>query len=126
MTTEGTKRSPDGARSGTNGGPAGATGIAAVARDIGDQARGAAGEVADRLPNAAAAAQEAFTQTQRRLGASSDETLAAGTMFSVGVALGLLLAGANRLLVATALIPAAAMGATMLDRTNRERTRPRR
>jgi hypothetical protein len=40
----------------------------------------------------------------------------AGTTLSVGLALGLLLGGANRLLVILALIPAAAMGFTLLDR----------
>ena len=41
----------------------------------------------------------------------------AGTTLSVGLALGLLLGGANRLLVILALIPAAAMGFTLLDRS---------
>ena len=46
----------------------------------------------------------------------------AGTTLSVGLALGLLLGGANRLLVILALIPAAAMGFTLLDRSQTGRT----
>jgi hypothetical protein len=42
-----------------------------------------------------------------------------GAAFSLGMVTGLILAGANRLLVAIALLPAAAMGATLIDRWNR-------
>ena len=52
----------------------------------------------------------------------SDEALAVGTSLSVGLAIGLLLGGANRLLVALALIPATAMGFTLLDRYAAGRT----
>ena len=46
----------------------------------------------------------------------SDEVLAVGTSLSLGLAMGLLLGGANRLLVILALIPATAMGFTLFDR----------
>ena len=46
----------------------------------------------------------------------SDEALAVGASLSVGLAVGLLLGGANRLLVVLALIPATAMTFTLLDR----------
>jgi hypothetical protein len=77
-----------------------------------------AGEVANRLPAAAATTREVVTVAQQQIASSSDEMLTAGTMLSLGVALGLLLAGSSRLLVAVALIPAAAMGATLIDRRN--------
>ena len=48
--------------------------------------------------------------------AGSDEALAVGASLSVGLAIGLLLGGANRLLVVLALIPATAMSFTLLDR----------
>ena len=92
---------------------------ASVARDVADRAGEVAGEVASRLPVAAASTREAITTAQRRMESSSDEMLTNGTMLSLGVALGLLLGGSNRLLVAMALIPAAAMGATLVDRRTR-------
>ena len=92
---------------------------AAMARDVAGRAGEVAGEVAARLPAAAASTREALTSAQSRMDASSDEMLTNGTMLSLGVALGLLLGGSNRLLVALALIPAAAMGATLLDRRSR-------
>ena len=132
--TEGSSRSNDG-KSGLNGGAGGAShsvsaanasqvvsDAAATARDVvgqaGHVASDVATEVANRLPAAAATTRDAVTVAQRRMESSSDEMLTAGAMLSLGVALGLLMAGANRLLVATALIPAAAMGATLVDRKN--------
>ena len=79
-----------------------------------------AGEVASRLPAAAASTRDVITNAQSRMESSSDEVLMNGTMLSLGVAAGLLLGGANRLLIALALIPAAAMGATLLDRRTRD------
>ena len=52
--------------------------------------------------------------------------LAVGTSLSLGLALGLLLGGANRLLVILALIPATAMGFTLFDRHNGRARRGRR
>jgi hypothetical protein len=68
------------------------------------------------LPEAAAATRGAVDEAARRLSAGSDTGLAVGASFSIGLALGLLVAGAGRILVALALIPAAAMGLTLLDR----------
>ena len=81
-----------------------------------------ANEMANRLPAAAATTRDVVGVAQRQIESSSDEMLTAGTMFSLGVALGLLLAGSSRLLVAIALIPAAAMGATLIDRRNTNRS----
>ena len=80
----------------------------------------AAGEVANRLPAAAATTREALGEASRQIEAAPTDVLMAGTTLSVGVAIGLLLGGSNRLLVAMALIPAAAMGATLLERRNRD------
>jgi hypothetical protein len=92
---------------------------AALARDVAGRAGDVANEVASRLPAAAASTRDAITTAQVRMESTSDEILTNGTMLSLGVALGLLLGGANRLLIAMALIPAAAMGATLLDRRTR-------
>ena len=53
--------------------------------------------------------------------AGSDEMLTVGGVLSFGFAMGLLVGGANRLLVAGALIPAAAMIITLLDRSTGDR-----
>ena len=76
----------------------------------------AAGEIADRLPEAAASSRGVLDQTNTQLQASSDEMLIAGAGLSLGVALGLGAAGASRLLVVLALIPAGAMAATLRER----------
>ena len=94
-------------------------------RDVADQVMNVASEAAARLPEAAATTRGAIVDAQRRIDSGSDETLSAGTLVAFGFALGLLVGGANRLLVMLALVPAAAMGLTLLDRQNpRQATRP--
>jgi hypothetical protein len=100
----------------SNGGPA-------------DTARAVAGNVANvaeqavsKLPEATQSTRSAVEEANRAIQSGSDEALMAGTTLSVGLALGLLLGGANRLLVILALIPAAAMGFTLLDRSQTGRT----
>jgi hypothetical protein len=92
-------------------------------RDVGANVRGAAETVAARLPDAAAQARGAVDEAARRIETGSDEMLTAGTSLSLGLAIGLLIGGAPRILVAVALIPAAAMGLTILDRNNRNPVR---
>ena len=87
-------------------------------RDVADQVMSVANEAAARLPEAAATTRVAIADAQRRIDSGSDETLSAGTLVAFGFALGLLVGGANRLLVILALVPAAAMGLTLLDRQN--------
>ncbi len=77
---------------------------------------GAAGTVSARLPEAAASTRAAMDEATRRMTTGSDEMLTVGTSFSLGLAMGLLLAGASRIFIALALIPAAAMGMTLVDR----------
>jgi hypothetical protein len=94
-----------------------------AAREVaGTVATAASGAVA-RLPEAAQTTRGAVEEANRAIRAGSDEVLTAGTTLSVGLALGLLLGGANRLLVILALIPAAAMGFTLLDRSQSGRAR---
>src|SRR5262245_44791760 len=94
-----------------NGGPAQTAKV--VAGNVGN----AASEAVSRLPEATQATRQAVEDANRAIQSGSDEALVAGTTLSVGLALGLLLGGANRLLVILALIPAAAMGFTLLDRS---------
>jgi hypothetical protein len=97
-----------------------------VVGDVASGVRGAAETVAARLPEAAATTRAAVDEAARRIETGSDEMLTAGATLSLGLAIGLLIGGANRILVVLALIPAAAMGMTLLDRSGRNGGRPRR
>ena len=103
----------------TSGGANGGASPREVASDVAAGVRGAAETVASRLPEAAATTKAAVDEAARRIETGSDEMLTAGATLSLGLAIGLLIGGANRILVALALIPAAAMGMTLLDRNSR-------
>lgn len=87
-----------------------------AAGDVAANLSVAAETLSARLPEAAATTRAAVDEATRRMSTGSDESLTVGASFSLGVAVGLLVAGANRILVMLALIPAAAMGMTLLDR----------
>ncbi len=82
-------------------------------------ARQTAGRAAAALPDAVAGAQVYARDTQRTLEGMDDQTLLAGTTFSLGLGVGLFVSGAHRLLVAAALAPAGAMAMTLLGREPR-------
>jgi len=99
--------------------------VASTAKDVASTVADRASAVADRASAAAAKLPDAATATGVQLGRAneriqreSDEVLTVGTSLSLGFALGLLLGGANRILVFLALVPAAAMGYTLFDRHN--------
>jgi hypothetical protein len=92
------------------------------ARTVAEGVGAAAGTVASALPEAAATTRAAVDQAARRIEAGSDEMLTIGTAFSLGLSIGLLVGGANRLLVAGGLVPTAAMGLTLLDRAQQRRS----
>jgi hypothetical protein len=98
--------------------------LAATTRDVANEVADRASSVAARLPEAAATTRGAVEEAARRMEAGSDEMLAVGASLSLGLAIGLLIGGANRILVALALIPATAMGFTLLDRYGGVRTPP--
>ena len=83
--------------------------------------RGAAVDAVARLPEVASTTRSAIEDANRQMRAGSDEMLSVGSVLSFGFAMGLLIGGASRLLVAVALIPAAAMGLTLMDRVSRSR-----
>ena len=85
----------------------------------------AAGEAAARLPDVAEQGRIAFANANRKVQAGSDQTLSIGTAVSFGFAVGLLIGGASRILVAAALIPVAMMGLTLLDRATRTQSTER-
>jgi hypothetical protein len=84
----------------------------AIATDVADRAAATAA----KLPDAANAAGVQIGRANAMIRQESDEVLTVGTALSLGLALGLLLGGANRILVVLALIPATAMGYTLFDR----------
>jgi hypothetical protein len=90
--------------------------FATATREVASEVADRAGSVAARLPEAAATTKVAVEEAARRMEAGSDQMLAVGASLSLGLALGMLIGGANRLLVAVALIPATAMAFTLLDR----------
>ena len=101
--------------------------------DLASTAKGIASDVADRavaaaqrLPDAANVTGAQIERANQLIQSESDEVLAVGTSLSLGLAMGLLLGGANRILVILALIPATAMGLTLFDRHGGTRSvRPR-
>ena len=58
----------------------------------------------------------AYDDANRRIRSSSDEMLRLGSAVSFGLAVGLLVAGASRLLVAAAMVPVGMLGLAMLER----------
>ena len=61
--------------------------------------RDTAADAVSRLPDVAATTRAAIEDANRQISAGSDEMLAVGTLLSFGFAMGLLIGGANRLLV---------------------------
>jgi hypothetical protein len=90
--------------------------VIAGAQDAATVARQSAERAAAHLPEAVASAQGAARDTQAKLDGMDDQTLIAGASFAVGLGLGLFVSGAHRLLVAAALLPAGAIGLTLLRR----------
>src|SRR3954451_15416857 len=91
--------------------------------DLATTAKGIASDVADRavaaaqrLPEAASATGVQLERANQIIRGESDEMLMVGTSMSLGLAAGLLLGGANRLLVVAAIVPATAMALTLVDR----------
>jgi hypothetical protein len=118
----------------TNGSTSSSTTSSATddAKDVGATAKAIASDVADkavaaaqRLPDAASATGIHLEKANEIIRSESDEVLAVGASLSLGMALGLLLGGANRLLVILALVPATAMGLTLFNRYNGTRPAPR-
>ena len=95
--------------------------VGGAVSDAAGTVKGAASDAVARLPDVAATTRSAIEDANRQMRAGSDEMLAVGTILSFGFAMGLLIGGAGRILVAAALTPAAAMGLTLLDRSSRTR-----
>ena len=84
------------------------------------EVRGALEGMSRSVPTAARASRAAVDDLFRTIESGSDERVSTGVTLSLGLAIGMLVGGAPRLLIALALVPLAAMGLVMADR----RTRP--
>ena len=92
-------------------------GLAKGARQVADTVASAAGEVSARIPEVAQGTRDALTEANRVVRRGSDHTLELAGAGAVGLAIGLLLGGASRLLVLLALVPAGLIGATLMERS---------
>lgn len=95
--------------------------VAVMGDAVSTAAGGAAAAAVDamsQLPAVAGNAKAVLADTNRQIRTGSDEILIVGGALSFGFAMGLLFGGANRLLVAAAMLPAASMGLTILERAN--------
>ena len=81
-----------------------------------NQVKGAIQGVSNQVPQVARASRSALDDLYKMIDTSSDERVTAGVTLSLGLAIGMLLGGANRLLIALSLIPVAITGFVMADR----------
>ena len=91
--------------------------VADAAGTVRDAAVNARDVAATRLPEVTATTRSAIEDANRQMQSSSDEMLAMGGALSFGLAIGMLVGGAPRLLIAGALVPAVVMILTLLNRS---------
>jgi len=96
--------------------------VQAAVREV----RGAIENVSRSVPDVARASRGAVDDLFRVIETGSDERVTAGVSLSLGLALGMLLGSAPRLLVIIALAPVVAAGLVLADRraTTRSSSRP--
>jgi hypothetical protein len=115
MTSESTTTTSKGR---TNGSTTERDGVQAAITEV----RGAIENVGRQVPSAARASRAAVDDMFRAIETGSDERVSAGVTLSLGLAIGMLLGGAPRLLILAALAPVAAMGLVLQDRRKRSGT----
>jgi hypothetical protein len=79
-------------------------------------AKAALSDLGDAMPGIARASRGLMTDAARAIERGSDDRLAASATLSLGLAIGMLIGGAPRLLIVLALAPAAAIGLQIVDR----------
>ena len=99
-------------RSDTNGGDAAGDLVGAAIQEV----RGAVEGVGKSVPEVARASRSAVDDLFRAIETGSDERVTAGVSMSLGLALGMLIGGAPRLLVLLALTPVVVAGMVLADR----------
>jgi hypothetical protein len=99
---------------GSNGGDpsGGAEAVQAAMREV----RSALEGVGRSMPEVARVSRGAVDDLMRAIENGSDERVTAGVSLSLGLALGMLIGGAPRLLIVLALAPVAVMGLVLADR----------
>lgn len=99
---------------GANGGDHGtsAEAVQAAMREM----RSAIQGVGHAVPEVARVSRSAVDDLVRAIETGSDERVSAGVTLSLGLAIGMLIGGAPRLLIALALAPMAVMGLVLSDR----------
>jgi len=80
------------------------------------EVRGALHGLGRSMPQAARVSRSAVDELIRAIETGSDQQVTAGISLSLGLAMGMLLGGAPRLLILVALAPVAVMGMALLDR----------
>jgi len=80
------------------------------------EVRNAIQGVSRSMPDMARASRGAVDDLMRAIETGSDQQVTAGVSLSLGMAIGMLLGGAPRLLILLALAPAAVMGLTLAER----------
>jgi hypothetical protein len=84
--------------------------------DTMDAVRSTAGNVGDRLPDVIETVKASASEGARTVQQWPESTQRLAAAFSLGLGVGLTIAGAPRLLVAASLVPAIAVSATILGR----------
>ena len=117
MASESTTSRETSTRRSTNGGDtsAGRDSVQTAVQEV----RGALEGVGRSVPEMARASRSAVDDMFRAIETGSDERVSAGVTLSLGLAMGMLLGGAPRLLILLALAPVAAMGLVLADRRAR-------
>ena len=118
--TQETRTTGSGSGSGSSTGSSSAkSGNGQAMRISGEDVRGAIEGVSRSVPDVANTSMRLLDEAMRGIERSSDERVAAGVTLSLGLAVGMLIGGAPRLLIAIALMPVAAIGMVMMDRRSR-------
>jgi hypothetical protein len=87
--------------------------------DAATEIRGVIEGAGRSVPALARTTRNAAVDLYRTIDAGSDERVSAGVTLSLGLAVGMLIGGAPRLLIALALVPLAITGFVMADRRTR-------
>jgi hypothetical protein len=102
----------------TNGSDAKSDAVQSAVQDV----RGALEGVSRSMPEVARVSRTAVDDLFKAIETGSDERVTAGVSMSLGLALGMLIGGAPRLLIVVALAPVVAAGLVLADRRRSGRT----
>ena len=119
MATESTTQSTTTRTRTANGGDASGDAVQTAMREV----RGAIENVSRSVPDVARASRGAVDDLFKVIETGSDERVTAGVSLSLGLALGMLLGSAPRILVIIALAPVVAAGLVLADRRTKTGTR---